>query len=154
MSDHQIPIPGPEHQVLSRMLGEWEGSETLMPSPWSPEEQQRVGRYTTRSLDGFFTISDYEQLAGDEVTFRGHGVYSWCPDKEQFQMFWLDSMGGGGGIATGSLTGDVLTFVNEHSGGHHRYQYTLGADDQEFEMAMSEDGENWNTVMVGRYRRV
>jgi hypothetical protein len=54
----QTPQPGPEHGNLARLSGEWSGEETMFPSPWSPEEQQRTGRISARILDGFFVISD------------------------------------------------------------------------------------------------
>jgi len=105
-------------------------------------------------LEGFFVVSEYEQKAGDQVTFRGHGVYSWDREEEEYVMYWFDSMGGAGGVARGVLEGNVLTFRNTSPMGHHRYRYTLGADEQTFEMAMSPDGEDWQPNMLGRYRPV
>ncbi len=112
------PAPGPEHETLARLAGEWSGTEVMHPSPWSPQMQERLGRISARVLGGFFMVSDYEQLAGDQVTFRGHGVYSWDPSEKHYVMYWFDSMGG----------------------------------DTVFEMAMSPDGEYWQTMMDGRYR--
>ena len=39
----EIPKPGPAHEILARLSGHWEGPETMMPSPWSPEEETRHG---------------------------------------------------------------------------------------------------------------
>jgi len=149
----QMPRPGPEHEALSRMAGEWVGEETMFPSPWSPEKQSRTSRVRSRMLDGFFLVSDYQQKAGDDVSFRGHGVYSWDPAAEHFVMYWFDSMGGAGGVATGPLEGDVLTFRNTSPMGHHRYRYTFEPSAYTFEMAMSEDGGEWTTLMEARYSK-
>ena len=149
-----MPTPGPEHEKLVQLAGDWTGDETIYPSPWSPEEQQRVGHIRAHVLDGFFVVSDYEQKAGDEVTFRGHGVYSWDPEEEQYVMYWFDSMGGAGGVARGFLEGNQLTFQNTWPMGHHRYRYTFEQGETVFEMAMSQDGESWQTMMVGHYRPV
>ncbi len=105
-------------------------------------------------LDGFFAVSDYVQRNGDEVTFRGHGVYSWDPAASCYKMYWFDSMGGPGGLADGQLEGNVLTFQSESPMGKHRYRYTFSDNETKFEMAMSEEGESWQDLMVGLYRRV
>ena len=149
--EFQMPTPGPAHEVLARMAGEWTGAETLLPSPFHPEEQKRNSTNSARMLEGFFLVSDYEQRSGDEVTFRGHGVYSWDAATEEYTMYWFDSMGGAGGVARGKLEGDVLTFQSTSPMGHHRYRYTLSDGGYRFEMAMSQDGEEWSTFMDGTY---
>jgi len=152
--EFDIPRPGPEHAILAELVGNFEGTDIMMPSPWSPEKQERTSEISARMLDGFFAISNYEQKAGDQVTFRGHGVYSWDPKSRCYKMYWFDSMGGAGGVADGHLEGRVLTFQNQSPMGHHRYRYTFGDGETVFEMAMSADGEAWQTLMEGRYRRV
>ncbi|MDA1266194.1 MAG: DUF1579 family protein [Planctomycetota bacterium] len=149
--EYQMPTPGPAHEVLARMAGEWTGDETMLPSPFHPEEQKRTSTNSARMLEGFFLVSDYEQRSGDEVTFRGHGVYSWDAAAEEYVMYWFDSMGGAGGVARGKLEGDVLTFQSRSPMGHHRYRYTIGDGGYRFEMAMSQDGQDWPTFMEGTY---
>ena len=149
--EFQMPTPGPAHEVLARMAGEWIGDETLLPSPFHPEGAKRTSTSSSRMLEGFFLVTDYVQSSGDEVSFRGHGVYSWDPAAEEFIMYWYDSMGGAGGVARGKLEGDVLTFLNTSPMGHHRYRYTLGEAGYRFEMAMSQDGEEWSTFMDASY---
>ena len=150
--DAHMPMPGPQHENLAKLAGSWSGEETMFPSPWSPEEQQRHGAIEARVLEGFFVVSDYVQKAGDQVTFRGHGVYSWDPNEEVYVMYWFDSMGGAGGIAKGHLEGNQLTFRNTSPMGHHRYRYTFNDGETVFEMAMSQDGENWQDSMKGVYK--
>ena len=150
----EMPQPGPEHEKLHAMVGEWVGDDTLFPSSWSPEEQHRKCKLSVRSLDNFFVISDFEQTVDSQVTFRGHGVYSWDPQAEVFKMYWFDSMGGAGGLADGRMEGNVLTFQNTSPMGHHRYRYTFNPDETIFEMAGSQDGEDWQTMMEGHYRKV
>ena len=86
------------------------------------------------------------------MTFRGHGVYSYDPQQQQYLMYWFDSMGGGGGVAAGQVEGNQLTFRNTSPMGHHRYRYTFHDGEYSFEMAMSPDGNNWQVQMDGRYR--
>ena len=152
MTAHEMPTPGPKHDVIKRLAGRWIGEEKMMPSPWSPEAQERTGFIDARMLEGFFVVSDYEQKAGDEVTFRGHGVYSYDPQEDAYVMYWFDSMGGAGGVAKGGYENGVLTFRNTSPMGHHRYRYTFSEGETKFEMAMSSDGEAWNDLMVATYR--
>lgn len=148
----EMPRPGPAHAKLKQLSGRWAGPETMLPSPWSPQEEQRFGRIDARVLEGFFVISEYEQKAGDQVTFRGHGVYSYDPKAEEYVMYWFDSMGGAGGVARGRLEGNQLTFQNTSPMGHHRYRYTFHQGETVFEMAMSQDGSKWDVMMVGKYK--
>lgn len=148
----EMPRPGPQHENLKKLSGRWAGPEMMMPSPWSPQKQERHGRIEARVLDGFFVVSDYEQRAGDQVTFRGHGVYSWDPQAEEYVMYWFDSMGGAGGVARGRMEGNQLTFQNTSPMGQHRYRYTFNKGETVFEMMMSPDGSKWNVLMEGRYR--
>ena len=152
--DTHIPKPGTEHEALARMAGTWNGEETMMPSPWSPKKESRTGRTTSRMLEGFFLVSDYEQRAGAKVAFRGHGVFSWDQKAEQYVMYWFDSMGGAGGVATGGLEGNVLTFRNTSPMGQHRYRYTFEPDGAyRFDIAMSQDGKDWQSLMEARYTK-
>lgn len=137
----EMPTPGAEHQTLARLSGSWVGEETMLPSPWSPQSETRRGSLRSHMLDGFFLVTDYEQKSGDQVSFRGHGVFSWDPQEKHYVMYWFDSMGGAGGVATGHLQGNQLIFANTSPMGHHRYIYTLSDGGYEFEMAMSQDGK-------------
>ena len=67
-------------------------------------------------------------------------------------MYWFDSMGGAGGVARGTLDGDVLTFETTSPMGLHRYRYTLGAEEMIFEMAIRPEGADWHEMMRGVYR--
>ena len=58
----EMPKPGPQHQNLARLAGQWTGDETMFPSPWSPEQQTRVGYIDARVLGDFFVISDYRPV--------------------------------------------------------------------------------------------
>lgn len=148
----EMPTPGPQHENLKKLAGHWIGEETMFPSPWCPEQSERTGEIHARVLDDFFVISDYEQKIGDEVSFRGHGVYSWDPGTQEYVMYWFDSMGGAGGVARGTMEGNQLTFLNQSPFGHHRYRYTFEEGKNRFEMAMSQDGEQWQTMMDSWYR--
>jgi hypothetical protein len=152
MSAYAMPQPGPEHEVLRRMTGDWTCEETMHPSAWSPETKTAEGRSSTRMLDGLFAITDYEQLKAGKVTFRGHGIHGWDPKANEYVMYWVDSMGGAGGVARGTYADDVLTFRNRSPMGHNRYRYTFVGEEMHFQIATSKDGETWQAMMDSVFR--
>ena len=152
----EMPRPSAEAERLVHALsGTWEGPETMHPSPWAPEKQQRTARYANRSLDGFFLLVDYEQTDGKQVTFRGHGVYSWAQARGCYHMYWFDSMGQDPGPPIeGHWSENELKFQHQHAHGHHRYIYRFpAADTMECQIDFSPDGESWTPFHEGRYTR-
>ena len=155
--DHtDTPRPGAAHAKLARLAGTWRGKETLHPSPWAPEASQCESTLTARiAIDGFFLISDYEQRAGGDVTFRGHGVYGFDAQTQKYTMHWFDSTGvDPGAPATGTWIGDTLTFEHRSPMGHGRYVYTCNEDGSyTFQMSHSMDGQRWAPTMDATFTR-
>jgi len=153
----EMPKPNTAHAKLEALAGEWEGTETMHPSPWRPEGGTAVGHFQARlGLDGFHLITDYQQLVDGKVTFTGHGVYGWDGKRERYTMYWFDSMGSDpGGAVLGNWEGDTLRFQGTSDMGHHRYTYWIGAPDHyRFRIENSRDGATWTRMMDGEYRRV
>ena len=151
-----MPKADANHAKLHVMVGEWEGEEKTQPSPWAPEGSESIGRVTAKmELDGFFLISNYEQILDGAVAFRGHGVYGYDMHAKKFTMHWFDTMGGDPGApAMGEWDGTTISFTNQHHFGHGRYTYKFIEDGvQTFKMEMSQDGINWATMMESTYRR-
>jgi hypothetical protein len=151
----QMPKPTPAHEKLHALAGEWEGRETLHPSPWAPDTRHAVGRFCMRmAVDGMFLLSDYEEERDGAVVFRGHGVYGYDAKREVYTMYWFDSMGHNPNETLGTWDGETLTFANRSDHGHARYVYTLrGPDEMSFRIDSSRDGEQWTCLMEGEFRR-
>ena len=153
----EMPGPGPQHTQLERLAGTWIGKETMHPSHWAPEGAPATSRIVAEMrVDGFFLVSDYEQSAGGEVRFRGHGVYGWDAPRERFTMHWFDSIGmDPGGPALGTLEGDRLEFRNESPMGLHRYVTEFQSPDKyTLSMGVSADGgDTWKPLMDAVYER-
>lgn len=151
-----MPKPGAAHQKLSALVGEWAGDETLHPSPWDPAGGPAEARVTNRwTADGFAVVQEYEQSRNGEVTFRGLGVFSYDPSRDEYVMHWWDSMGSPVNQYRGRLEGNRLTLgAPMPQGGHSRTSWVLtGPDAHDFLMEVSPDGETWHPAMEGRYRR-
>lgn len=151
-----MPRPGEAHQKLATLAGDWEGEETMHPSPWGPGGPAKGRTRSRMSEDGFFLISDYEQEMHGSVCFRGHGVMGFDPHTQRYLWYWVDSMGMPPATATsGDFRGHDLVFENESPMGRHRYTYAPeGPDLYRFSMEASQDGgATWRPFMTGTYRR-
>jgi hypothetical protein len=109
-------------------------------------------------MDGFFVIQDYVQQREGQITYRGHGIYSWDEQERNYTWYWVDSMGNvPPKPSRGQWQGQVLTF-EQPDAGDHQDRYTLervGGDRIRFKIENSGDsGKTWATFMEGEYRRV
>jgi hypothetical protein len=153
----EMPKPGAAHQKLSALIGEWAGDETLHPSPWDPAGGPAAARVTNRWVaDGFAVVQDYEQIRNGQVTFRGHGVFSYDPARDEYVMHWWDSMGSQVNEFRGRLEGNRLILAAPMpGGGHSRTTWILtGPDGHDFLMEVSPDGQSWHPSMEGTYSRL
>lgn len=151
------PRPTEHHARLARLAGEWTGDETLSATPDVPEQRATTGHFDNRmGVDGFYLINDYTQQRDGKVVFRGHGVYGWDEASERYTMRWFDSMGRDPGPPVlGEWAGDTLTFAAKGPHGQARYVYRIDGNDAfEFRIEVSNDGQQWTTMMAGRYTRV
>jgi hypothetical protein len=146
-----------EHTKLAALAGSWRGNETLFPSPWDSKGGVAEGRMESHiGLDGFFLITQYEEVRDGQIAYRGHGVYGWDADRRKYTMYWFDSMGGHApsGPALGTWEGNTLVFDMRSSHGHSRYTYTIGGPaSYTFCIQTSQDGDAWTTFMEGHYTK-
>jgi hypothetical protein len=150
------PEPGSHHARLQALVGTWEGAELLRPSPWGPGGPA-VGRFVNRvAIDGFFVISDYEEVKDGEVTFRGHGVYGWDELDKCYLLYWFDTMGmAPPAPARGQWQGDTLTLVLSQPGAQVRYTHVFDREGEyRFRLESKRDGDDWKTLMEADYRRL
>jgi hypothetical protein len=91
----EMPTPTEAHRRLEKLVGRWSGEEKMTPMPFDPEGGVAIGRVDNRvALDGFAVVQDYEQERGGAITYRALGVYRWDADKDEYVLYWYDSMGG------------------------------------------------------------
>ena len=64
----EMPIPSDGHRKLEKIAGQWEGEETMHPSPWDLQGGKATGHIRSRvALSGFALINDYEQERDGKV---------------------------------------------------------------------------------------
>jgi hypothetical protein len=150
-----MPMLSEPHRRLEALVGHWRGEEQLQPSPWDPVGGAATGLVqNVGALDGFAVIQDYAQERGGRVTFRGHGVFRWDPEAQNYVLHWFDSMGQEPVQFRGTFDGGVLTLSSQQPHGLTRASFDLRQPDQYvYRMDVSPDGQNWFPFMTGHYRR-
>lgn len=150
----EMPKPTDHHAKLKKLVGQWQGQETMYPSDWDPKGGKATGRNDYRlALGGFAVIADYEQERNGAVTFAGHGVITYNPKESCYVMHWFDNMGSPAEVFKGRFEGDILTLA--HGGPMHaRLRYDLSnAKRMGSSMEMSQDGKKWNKLFDATYER-
>ena len=151
----EMPKPTEAHQKLKALDGRWIGQETIPPCPWDPKGGTAVGRCHNRvSVEGFIVQHDYEQERDGRINFRGHGVFAYDAAAKSYVMHWWDSMGVAVNIFRGDFKGDTLQMVCVDGQGHSRTTWELRTPSTYFfRMEMSQDGQQWMTLMEGNYTK-
>jgi hypothetical protein len=88
----QFPKPGPEHDRLKPMAGQWDAKVTAYCTASSSGPERAAGRYTAKlDLGGFFLVTKFKcELAGKQ--FQGRGLIGYDSFKKKYVGVWVDSM--------------------------------------------------------------
>ena len=152
---NEMPKPNAAHARLHALAGRWIGQETIPPCPWDPQGGTAVGHCDNRiALDGWVLLHDYEQERDGRICFRGHGVFSFDAATGEYVLHWWDTMGVTPNVFRGVFVDHRLVLNCHDSQGHSRTTWELpGGDTYRFQMEMSQDGVQWQTMMSGEYQR-
>lgn len=142
---------------LRRFVGEWEGTDTIHPAPWSPKGGTAQGRVKVRLLQGgLYAIFEWTQSREGVQVFEGHGVLCWSPAEQHFRMYWFDChTQQPGGWASGTDEGGVLSLVNRSEQGCSRQRYDFEEDGAVLQFRLDHGPPNgeFQPFMESRYRR-
>ena len=148
--------------LLDKLIGgEQVGKHNRLPARLESEGRLIVGS-VRNPWDWYVSLWAFgcEQCGGladrltSGFTFRGHGVFSFDPDRNVNVMTWWDSFGGTRSEYLGNWSGDVLTLEAQTPQGPARAVFDLStAGEYGFRMEVSPDGKQWFPFMEGCYRR-
>ncbi len=109
--------PGKHHKHLDAFVGKWNYELKWQMAPDAPAESSTGTSETKWVMDGMF-IQDDTQGASEEpgmdgkpVRFRGLGLTGYDPIKEIYTSTWVDNMGPGMMISTGTCEADGKSFT-------------------------------------------
>ncbi len=100
------PKPGPEHELLKRMVGSWDATVKF-----GPTEGKGVMTYKME-LGGLWLGSEFKGEF-DGKPFEGKGLDSYDADKKKYVSVWFDSMITSPMVSEGTADkeGKVLTML-------------------------------------------
>jgi hypothetical protein len=131
------------HERLAALAGTWEGTEALMPSPWSAGGTATATLTFAVAAGGFALVQDYRSDTG----LTGHGVFSVSGDEVLWH--WFDSIGYPVETpARGGFDGDALVLTRTSPRGTNRTTFTLESERLRQDIAVDD-----TTLVEAEYRR-
>ena len=86
--------PGPEHEMLKSMVGEWEGDITMWMDPTQPPQTMKGTAKYESIMDGRYVVGKYTgTMMG--MPFNGMDLTGFDNALKVFQNVWIDNMGTG-----------------------------------------------------------
>lgn len=109
-------LPGPAHQRLDALVGEWDGDFRIYMEPGAEPMTSR-GIVTRKWILGKRFIQETVEATSDMGTFSGLGFIGYNNLDGQYEVAWLDDMSTGIYTETGTYDPDKKVF---HWRGSHR----------------------------------
>ncbi len=133
--------PGPEHEVLKAMVGDWEGGVKIFPGPGAPAMENKGTIHREMTMDGMYVI---EHVSGSPMMpggkpFKGMGIVGYNQIEKRYESVWIENMSSWMMFETGkydaakktmTFEGDVLDpMTNKRV--HHRSVADLSNPDRQ-----------------------
>jgi len=104
--------PGPQHEMLKKMAGEWNAKVTYQMDPSQPAQVEQSSSTLTMLMDGRYC---QEVTSGQMMgqPFSGMGITGYDNVLGKYVSTWIDNMGTGIMTSTGTpdASGKVITWV-------------------------------------------
>jgi len=153
-----LPRPGPEHEKLGGLVGNWTGEGDCVESPFGPAE-----KWSTKIKAEWFggkaaVVRHAEQkgsVSGEVVQLE---VLTYDGAAKVYTWYWVDSTGSYTSLAKGSVSKDVLrvrwsALANGKTFKLRSTSKGLGSDKIAATVDYSEDGKAWKPLCVGSETR-
>jgi hypothetical protein len=102
--------PGPNHQLLGSLTGEWAFTTKMWMEPGAPPESSTGTAIYTPLMDGRYIQGDYKGTFGG-MAFRGLGLTGYDNVAQHFTATWADNMGTSIMLMTGTYEPLTKTFT-------------------------------------------
>jgi len=85
-----LPKPGPEHEALKQLAGEW--NAVIKTTTPDGQVAESAGEYSAKlDVGGLFLITEFKgKLIG--LDFHGRGINGYDPFQKKYTGVWVDSM--------------------------------------------------------------
>jgi hypothetical protein len=146
------PKPGPEQKNLAYFAANWKLTGDMKPGPMGPGGKFNGAERNEWMPGGFFLVS-HTQGTSAMGKYTGLAVYGYDAQKKVYTYDEFNS-DGENVHATGSFDGKVWTWSSDlNMGGNvaktHFIVTETSPTSYAFKFEMSQDGNNWSTIMDG-----
>jgi Protein of unknown function (DUF1579) len=148
----QVPKPGPEQKNLGYFVGVWQTTGDLKPGPMGPGGKFTGMDHIEWMPGGFFVVS-HTSGSSSMGKWTGLSIYGYDANKK---VYTYDEFNSNGEVvhATGTYDGKVWTWSSDlMMGGNpvktHFILTETSPTAYTYKFEMSQDGNNWATVMDG-----
>jgi len=149
----EAPKPGPEVKKLGYFVGSWNTTGEVKQNPFMPAGKM-TGSTKCEWFPGGFHVVCHDTGKGPMGTMHGLGIMAYNTEDKVYTYSGADSSGMST-AAKGNVDGNNWVYTSEDKMGgktfHGRYSMvTASPDSYTFKYEMSEDGNNWTTLMEGK----
>jgi hypothetical protein len=102
--------PGPNHQLLASLTGQWAFSTKMWMEPGAPPESSTGTAVYTPLMDGRYIQGEYKGTFGG-MAFQGLGLTGYDNVAQHFTATWADNMGTSIMLMTGNYDPATKTFT-------------------------------------------
>lgn len=114
-AQEEYPKPGPEHDLLKQMTGEWDAKMTCN-FPGTEGAIETTGSYNAKmDVGGFFLIGDFKSEFFGQP-FKGHSITGYNQFEKKYTGVWVDSMGPFLYNTTAEFSKDGKTYTEKMNG--------------------------------------
>ncbi len=154
LAAQEMPAPGPEHEKLHALAGDWNGAETYAASEMMPEGGKGTAHTQMRMvLGGFYLETIHRSDMGGGGVYEGHGMIGWDADESGYVMHWYDNMGGLAESA-GTWKDGALVLEGGDESGVARYTYRpTGPGEMDFSIEMVDGEGKAQTFLSTKYKK-
>ena len=100
--------PGPQHEMLANMVGEWDGDITMWMDPNQPPQTSKGTAKYESIYDGRYIVGTYSGTAWG-MPMNGMDINGYDNVKKVFFTTWIDNMGTGLMYSEGTYDEDSKT---------------------------------------------
>ena len=149
-----MPKPGPEHEVLKPLAGEWDATVESFAAPGQPPMLAK-GIETGTMIGGFWLVSDFKSEVMGQP-FLGRSTLGYDPAKKKYVSTWIDSMTPSLSVGESDYDAATKTFTGwtdavDHRGRPTRFKMvTVFKDPATRISTMSMKGPDGKEMMVMR----
>lgn len=156
----EFPKPGPQHEWLQRLVGDWSFEGECIVGPDQPPEKTN-GVWRVRPLGGFWVVADGEGTSPDGETHHSILTVGYDEAKGRFAGTFIASMMSKLWIYDGEMDGPeklVLaatgpSFSGEGEALYHDIIERQGDDAFRFYSQVQGPDGGWTEFMTANYRR-